>query len=224
MRHIYILLIIIIILLPVLYLTRSRPVAVKTINQKKSGKIAPTAQIPSSIPTEPILVQEQFCVGKKEYTNIDEAFMSPGPICNLNLANQGLTQLFPDIETISNLEVLDLSNNHFHIIPPELYRLNNLKELNMSNVHMHQSPAGISELKNLVRLNLSANGLTELREEISELHNLKYLDLSNNSLTTMYPAVVKLTQLVSLNLRGNPISKPERTKLQQVLPTTNIIF
>jgi Leucine-rich repeat (LRR) protein len=87
----------------------------------------------------------------------------------VDLSGRALTgSLKAEIRTLSNLEVLDVSNNQLTGLPAEIGQLSQLKTLNISN-----------------------NPLTGLPREIGQLQNLELLDLSGTQYSTQDLAAIQ---------------------------------
>ena len=114
-----------------------------------------------------------------------------------------ITELPPDIGTLTNLQTLSLGNNLLTDLPPEIGRLQNLTSLDLSNNILTTLPPEIGQLNNLSVLNLSHNELTTLPSEIGKLTNLTSLDISENHLASLPLEVGQLKNLKLLNLRFN---------------------
>ncbi len=109
-------------------------------------------------------------------------------------------------------------------IPSEVFELTQLEVLNLSNnYHLTTLPAAIGRLQNLTSLDLSGNQLTILPDTITRLQNLTSLDLSDNQLTTIPEAITQLQNLTSLHLGGNPLATlPEAITQLQNLTLLNL--
>ncbi|XP_055529280.1 protein flightless-1 [Wyeomyia smithii] len=90
---------------------------------------------------------------------------------------------FPtSLDSLSNLQELDLSQNSLSKIPDVLYNLYNLKRLNLNdNVIQEISPL-IENLSKLETLNLSRNQLITLPATLCKLQNLRRLYVNDNQL------------------------------------------
>ena len=126
----------------------------------------------------------------------------------LDLMNNQLTKLPPEIGQLSNLEQLNLSGNQLTELPPEITQLSNLPSLNLSRNQLTELPPEIGQLSNLQSLYLNSNQLTELPPEIGQLSNLLSLYLRNNQLTELPPEIWQLSNLLELFLSENllPVS------------------
>lgn len=99
----------------------------------------------------------------------------------LNLINQRLEKIPSYVFNQTSLEELNVSNNLLTgSIQGEIRHLSNLKILNASNNQMTGVPAEVGQLQKLEVLDLSNNKLTGLPNEIGNLKNLKVLNLSGN--------------------------------------------
>jgi len=101
---------------------------------------------------------------------------------SVSLSNQGLEKIPTSVFSKTNIEQLDVSNNVLTgSIQAEIRQLTNLKILNASNNDMTGIPAEIGQLQELEILDLSNNKLTGLPYELGNLKNLKTLNLSGNA-------------------------------------------
>lgn len=120
----------------------------------------------------------------------------------LNLSGQGLTKAPSDIFDNTNLSELDLSRNNLDgALPSQVGQLTNLRILDLSDNKFTGVPAEVGQLKNLEVLDLSNNLLTGLPNELGNLKNLKLLDLSGNNYSEMDLAGIRK------NLPGTTVIK-----------------
>jgi len=117
-----------------------------------------------------------------------------------------LTELPPEIATLTHLTTLDLSFNQFTALPEAIATLTNLITLYLSGNQFTTLPKAIATLTNLTTLDLSHNQLTTLPEVIATLTNLTSLNLSHNQLTALPEAIASLTNLTTLDLRDNQLT------------------
>jgi internalin A len=92
-------------------------------------------------------------------------------------------------------QTLELSQQYIAELPPEIGMLSSLQELNLGENQLTALPHEIGNLVSLQRLCLQGNQLTELPSEIGNLTNLKDLDLERNNFAE-FPLVVSTLQLL----------------------------
>jgi internalin A len=142
----------------------------------------------------------------------------------LDLSDQQLTALPPEIGQLTQLKVLKLGSkvlklgskewwkednptkNQLATLPSELFALANLTELDLSGNQLTALPPEIGKLTNLTTLTLGSNQLTALPPEIFTLSSLTTLDLSGNQSIALSPEIGKLTNLTTLKLLGNQLT------------------
>ncbi|PVD37897.1 hypothetical protein C0Q70_00499 [Pomacea canaliculata] len=90
---------------------------------------------------------------------------------------------FPtSLDTLTNLQDVDLSYNDLPRVPEALYKLESLRRLNLSNNEITELSLMIDVWVNLETLNLSRNKLTALPVSIHKLVSLRKLYLNCNQL------------------------------------------
>lgn len=136
----------------------------------------------------------------------------------LNIRENEITYLEPEIGFLTNLNELDLSNNKISTIPQDIGSLTKLSWFSLSSNQISSLPKSIKKLINLRWLNLHSNKITELPAEIGNLKSLIWLSVSNNSLSTVPSEIGKLGNLAELNLQNNQITSlpPEINQLPKL--------
>ncbi|MCO5574591.1 hypothetical protein L7F22_028379 [Adiantum nelumboides] len=138
-------------------------------------------------------------------------------LTSLNLSNNFLAGELPnDLGNLSNLEILDLSQNQFTgFIPISVSALESLLHLNLCSNRLHGSlPSEFSSLTTLRSLDLHDNQLTGVLDPaFLGLASLTTIDLSSNKLTGFIPwqpnDALPLLQVVEhVNLSHNQLSGP----------------
>ncbi|MBN2392473.1 MAG: GTP-binding protein [Anaerolineae bacterium] len=147
----------------------------------------------------------------------------------LDLSNEGLTELPPEIGRLTTLRSLNLSGNQLTALPPQIVRLVTLRSLYLggnrltallpeisqlttlqllalSDNQLKLLPPEIDQLTTLLSLNLRDNHLTALPPEIGWLAALRELELNNNQLTTIPPEIGRLTALKFIDLGSNRLT------------------
>lgn len=103
----------------------------------------------------------------------------------INLDNNNLTKLTPDIGMLTSLRELYLGFNQLTTLPVEMSNLTNLRILDLQSNSFSVIPSVIFPLSQLQSLNLMNNELTS-DLSIDGLSGLSILNVFNNHLTT-YP-------------------------------------
>ena len=125
----------------------------------------------------------QLLSREKVYTNLEEALANPEAVYKLDLSEQGLKALPPEIEQLENLQRLNLSKNKLKELPVEIGNLQNLQSLNLYNNKLKVLPKEVQNLKNLTELFLAYNRIYEVPMWFGGLGKLRTLDLSYTRVT-----------------------------------------
>ncbi|XXG58776.1 hypothetical protein AAC387_Pa04g0996 [Persea americana] len=145
-----------------------------------------------------------------------------------------------DVDSLKNLEILDVSNNKFSgEIPSTLGICNHLEGLYMEvNFFQGNIPSSLSALKGLRELDLSRNNLSgQIPEYLEEFQFLQYLNLSFNDLEGAVLEHRIFQNSSALSIQGNrklcggitklglpPCSKQAPKKHKKALPLIGIVF
>jgi hypothetical protein len=123
----------------------------------------------------------------------------------LHLSQNNIAELPAWIGRFAELRILDVSGNLLQDVPPELARLVNLHTLYLAVNQFEELPSEICALIGLDRLRLSGNRLSKLPVEIGNLMGLEELHLRSNRLAALPPEIGKLAHLKLLNVRNNSL-------------------
>lgn len=111
-----------------------------------------------------------------------------------------------EIGALRMLETLDLSNNQLKSLPPELCLLKSLLWLDISHNNLTKLPQHFGLLSNLSVLKANNNSFCNIAESFGELQNLVSIQVSHNSLSDIPSTWCKrFTQLKSLEADYNKI-------------------
>ncbi len=125
---------------------------------------------------------------------------------DLNLGNNQLTSLPPEIGDLSSLQIFNFNNNQLTSLPPEIGDLSSLQDIYLNNNQLTSLPPEIGDLSNLRDLELYRNQLTSLPPEIIMLSSLQNFNLTNNQLTSLPSEIGNLSSLEGLYLGGNQLT------------------
>jgi hypothetical protein len=123
----------------------------------------------------------------------------------LNLSNLGLSEVPPEIGSLSKIQTIHLGTNQLTTLPPEIGQLTSLTELDVSHNQLSSLPPELGQLSNLARLDAWDNQLTGLPAEMGNLHSLQWLNLTHNQLKTLPLELMELN-VQWMGLHDNPFS------------------
>ncbi len=134
--------------------------------------------------------------------------------------------IFPrNLEELTDLIALILSENNITEIPKELGSLTNLRHLSLDHNQITEIPKELGSLTNLTYLSLDHNQITEIPEELGSLTNLSHLSLAHNQITEIPKELGSLTNLELLCLNHNQITEiPKELKSLTNLTVLYLIF
>ncbi|MFN8488440.1 MAG: leucine-rich repeat domain-containing protein [Caldilineaceae bacterium] len=125
----------------------------------------------------------------------------------LDLTNNQLISLAPRVGKLANLQTLAVGGNQLTTVSSKLGQLLNLQVLDLSFNQLTRVPGEFSNLLNLQVLNLNNNQLSELPAELGNLLQLQRLGLQNNQLHAIPTELANLTQLRWLRLSNNALTQ-----------------
>jgi internalin A len=126
----------------------------------------------------------------------------------LDLSNNQISSIPSSIDKLQNLTGLFLRSNKLNGLPAEIAHLRKLSVLDLSNNNYSYLPEFISALSALMGLYINNNQLSALPGSITTLKDLIWLELANNNFSNFSEDLLKLPYLHILDLSGNPLVKP----------------
>jgi Leucine-rich repeat (LRR) protein len=126
-------------------------------------------------------------------SNVDEAFLEDDSAESKSVTNHVSTvEVYDGISVSSNVTELDLSGRQLSgSLKAEVRHLTELEVLDVSNNSFTGLPAEVGQLSNLRILNLSNNMFTGLPYELGNLQNLEVLDLRSTPYATQDLSVIQ---------------------------------
>ena len=135
-------------------------------------------------------------------------FSRPGSVRSLDLSNNSLENIPPEIALFERLEKLNLRGNRISFLPKELFELTALKHLDLGyNFEIRDIPSGISALRSLESLIVTDTLVESLPQELFKLEKLTELVLAENKIRDLPSTIRVLRNLECLDLSGNPITR-----------------
>ncbi|XP_005381834.1 PREDICTED: leucine-rich repeat-containing protein 69 isoform X4 [Chinchilla lanigera] len=120
----------------------------------------------------------------------------------LNLQNNLIPKVCPEISTLTQLTVLNLGNNLFKEVPEEMKYLTSLKKLHLFGNRICRFAPGACDLS---ELHFNYNQLICIPEEIKLLKKLQKLLLARNNIEVLPEGICDLKKLRILDIAGNII-------------------
>lgn len=137
----------------------------------------------------------------------DELFQSLPLLQKLSLIGNELRKLPDNINVLSNLTELCVTENNLVFLPETLCQLTSLKSLKLVGNRLKRLPQQIHELTSLQELIVSENQLMELPENIGLLPNLEVVEANDNKLTKLSDTFGQLRKLRVLNVNTNELQE-----------------
>ncbi|XP_038247032.1 leucine-rich repeat-containing protein 69 isoform X2 [Dermochelys coriacea] len=147
---------------------------------------------------------KELNLGNNIFEEVPEQLKYLSSLQKLHLFGNKITTISPAIfDGLEKLILLNLNNNKLKYLPPEIHRLENLKNMNLNNNQLESIPKELCSLQKLSELHLSHNCLITVPEEIGYMTNLRMLCLSRNQIGVL-PDMEDL-MLMELYCEDNPL-------------------
>lgn len=179
---------------------QSQSLAAMAYNNNTNGDKAPSGSGPSE-PSE-----EAAAPGSSSKETWSE----------LDMSNQGLRTVCPEIRFYSHLTALYLGNNKIEYLPEEFcFELRLLKVLDLTINNLAYLPASIGQLTSLERLLLQQNRIQELPVELGHLLRLKEVGTEGNPISSPPQSILQggITTILSYLRDRMPMGPPPPERL-----------
>ena len=131
-------------------------------------------------------------------------------ISSLNVGNNFLMALPPELGSCTSLVILKICNNQLPLLPATIGKVVSLEKLDAGGNRIASISGALESLSRLRVLDLSRNAQTHIPDEdIWSVTSLTELSLSSNRLSALPLGVGNLTELVLLRASNNFISSLE---------------
>lgn len=171
---------------------------------------------------------ERLFMMRNSLTTLPENIAQKLPnLVELYLHSNNIIMVPGAIGSLVKLQNLDLSDNALTIICPEIGQLKSLRHLRLASNKLAFLPAELGNLKELQILDISTNHLTSLPETLHLCLSLEILTADKNKLWCLPRQVCQLPNLNELSVAGNhllflPIDLGRSRELQYIYVDNNI--
>ncbi|XP_056464268.1 leucine-rich repeat-containing protein 28 [Gadus chalcogrammus] len=150
---------------------------------------------------------ERLYMKRNSLTTLPENLAQKLPnLIELYLHSNNIVMVPEDIGELSRLRSLDLSDNALLFLCPEIGRLRSLRHLRLANNQLEALPSEVGELQELESLDVSRNRLTCLPARLHRCRSLQYLTADRNQLRHLPRHLCLLTSLNELSLSANRLT------------------
>ena len=139
-------------------------------------------------------------------------------VVTLKLVNNHLRKLPVELFSAAQLRRLDLSQNLLETIEPDIFAMPNLEYLSLAHNRLKELPETSVWSQSLLSLDLAENSLTTLPQGIQN-SCIEILNLSKNHFTAIPKCLCRVTTLTSLDLSSTQITSfpPEMQHLDHLV-------
>lgn len=141
----------------------------------------------------------------------------------LNIGDNDLDALPPDVFGLERLRVLLAYKNRIRVIGGEIGRLSALRRLSLYRNFITEIPVEILRCTVLSRLNIGANPLVSVPHNISNLLSLRELIMRNSEIDRFLVVIESLKNLNILDISKGRLSSDSIQRLRESLSLTRII-
>nr|XP_028563041.1 leucine-rich repeat-containing protein 28 isoform X3 [Podarcis muralis] len=171
---------------------------------------------------------ERLYMKRNSLTTLPENLAQKLPnLVELYLHSNNIVVVPEAIGSLVKLQFLDLSDNALEIVCPEIGRLRSLRHLRLANNQLKYLPAEVGDLRELQTLDISTNHLITLPEKLHMCLSLQYLTADRNHLWYVPRHLCQLPNLNELSMAGNrlaflPLDLGRSRELQYVYVDNNV--
>ena len=174
------------------------------LNSTDAVFLMPIKVVPSQ-PNNNVASNNMFAYPTTLFLSVEGALKHINYAYKLQIKDQELAVLSPEVGKLINLRSINLENNKLQSLPGALADLTNLEEFYAPRNSLSALPPGMSELYLLKTVGLSYNDFTEFPAALLNLKKLRTLDLSDNKISLVPSAISNMKKLRNLFLKNNKL-------------------
>lgn len=159
-------------------------------------------EFPTGIIPAPLLARLSFT--NNPMSSVTPQISTMMHLISLNISDCAFTSFPQEITQLSQLETLRAENNIFGSVP-NIENISMLHELRLSNTGLNEFPTGIYQLPNLRNLFIHNNQISSISSDIITLSNLMYLSIGNNELKSLPSELFDISSFVGLHADSNSL-------------------
>ncbi|XP_075431375.1 leucine-rich repeat-containing protein 28 isoform X2 [Ascaphus truei] len=170
---------------------------------------------------------ERLYMKRNSLTTLPENLAQKLPnLVELYLHSNNIVFVPEAIGSLVKLQSLDLSDNALEILCPDIGRLKSLRHFRLTNNRLKFLPPEIGKLKELQTLDLSTNHLVTLPVKLHLCQSLQFLTVDQNLLCSVPRQLCQLASLNELSMASNrlaslPLDLGRSRELQYVYVDNN---
>ncbi|CAK7327596.1 unnamed protein product [Dovyalis caffra] len=164
---------------------------------RTSGSLNLSNRSLREVPDEVYKSLDAVAEGEKWWENVE--------LQKLILAHNNIESVKEDLKNLSQLIVLNVSNNKLSALPAAVGELPMLKLLDASFNLIQKLPDEIGSATSLVKFDCSGNQLKELPSSLGRCLDLSDLKASNNSITSLPEDLARCSKLTKVDVEGNKL-------------------
>ncbi|TSL68187.1 Leucine-rich repeat-containing protein 28 [Bagarius yarrelli] len=171
---------------------------------------------------------ERLYMKRNSLTSLPDNLAQKLPnLIELYLHSNNIAFIPQAIGNLARLQSLDVSDNALLVICPEIGRLRSLRHLRLSNNQLKCLPPELGDLKELETLDVSINLLRTLPEQLHQCVSLQCLTADRNLLQCLPRQLCQLPDLNELSVAANclkslPLDLGRSMELQFVFVDNNV--
>lgn len=153
---------------------------------------------------QPLTELKSVYIGSGELPELNSTIKNWVNVTNLNIESVGLKKISKELNELESLKYLVLSSNSLTEIP-NIDKLTFLENLQISNNQLKSLPLGVGKLRSLEAIHAANNNIESLPEDVDVWFYLSTLSLTNNKIKELPKNIENWIALRTLELGKNEL-------------------
>ncbi len=182
----------------------------------------PPALLDGSLPA----LEHLYLADCKSLKSIPAELFAKNPkLTYVNLDRSGISALPDSLGDASAIKWLRVNGTAIEKFPASLAKLRGLQRIYARKCRLEAVPAELQGMEKLEDIALDGNGkIKECPQWVADLPALKNLSLSGTGVEKLPEDLSGFKKLASLSIAGCPMTKEERHRIREALPSLSIAF